>query len=196
MGASRTELAIDQFRSLPREWLPPSAVVDFMLLFGCGKPAVRLRLANEAGTDILSSWCRKAQLDFACDSEGFYCVSAEPGVADRILEIDRSTKPHEIDLGQRLGYPLCCCQRMARIGESGIDAYAQEISEWSFSGCYRRINPIGYRAGMALISHLPCSSHCAESLLIADCARGFVKAHASEPLLSFLANSRLVADEY
>lgn len=196
MGTPGTKIAaIAQFRNLPREWLPASAVVDFVLMFGCGKPAVRIQLADTARIEALAYWCRQSQLDFASDSEGFCCIATEPGAAKGILEVDRSKTPHEIELGQALGYPLCCCERIATIGESRIDSYVQEVVQWSFSRCYRRINPIGYRAGIALISHVPCSSDCHESLIIAECARLFVKAHASEPLLASLANSPLVVDE-
>ena len=197
MGTPRTKLvAIDQFRNLPREWLPASAVVDFVLMFGCGKRAVRTLLADIAGIERLSSWCEASQFDFASDPEGFCCVSTEPMAARGILDLDRSTTPHEIDLGQALGYPSCCCQRIATFGESRIDLYAQEVAQWSFIGCYRRINPCGYCSGTALISHLPCSPDCQESLVIADGARRFVMAHASEPMLSSLASSALVRDEY
>jgi len=196
MGAPGTELvAIEQFRNLPREWLAASAVVDFVLMFGCGKRAVRIRLADTAGIEHLSSWCDESHLDFASDSEGFCCVSTEPMAARRILELDRSTRPHEIDLGHALGYPSCCCDRIAMFGESRIDVYAQEVAQWSFIGCYRRISPCGYSSGTALISHLPCSPDCQESLVIANGARRFVMANASEPLLSTLANSALVRDE-
>lgn len=185
--------AIDHLRTFPREWLPSSALVDFLLLFGAGKPAVRVQVTNPEGDAELLSWCRDVDLDLAIDEESFACISVERGGARRILKIDRASEAHEIELGLALGYPLCCCQRIAAVGEVSIDRYAKEVSHWPFTGPYELINPSGYLEGRALVSHIPCSVNCESSLEIATRARRFVINHSSEPFLSCLARSKLVA---
>jgi hypothetical protein len=188
--------SIGHFRSLPLQWFYPSAVVDFMLLFAGAKPAVRVKLREHGGGVAFDSWCRGLELDYACDADGFACVSVKPHAADYILELDRSIEPHEVLLGQALGYPLCCCELIAKIGESQIDAYARQVAQWSFAGSYTRINPAGYDRGIALLSHLPCSVDCDRSLSIAERGRQFVLANSADPLLSHLAGSPLVLEEY
>jgi len=183
------------FRTLPAQWLYPSAVVDFMLLYAGAKPAVRIELRERKGAEPLYVWCRESELDYASDADGFACVSAEPGVARQVLELDRSWRAHEVELGRALGYPLCCCQQVAWIGESQIDKLARRVAHWTFTGPYARINPAGYVNGLALVSHLPCSVDCNQSLDIAEQACQFVRAKAAEPLLSSLASSPLVLDE-
>jgi hypothetical protein len=187
-------LIVARLRAVPFGLLRPSAVVDFALFFGCGKPAARLLIDSEGGVDALRDWCREAGFDFAADEDGFACVAREPGAAWRVLETDRRAEPHEVELGSALGYPACCCQRVASVGESGIDAYAAEVAGWHFRGDYRRINPAGFSVGQALISHLPCSPGCGASLEIANAARQFVLAHAAEPALLGLSRSPVVLE--
>lgn len=188
--------AIHYLRTLPTKWLYPSAVVDFMLLFAGLKPAVRVQLREPNSAEALALWCRQSELDYACDAEGFACISAQPVVAWQVLQLDRSLGAHEEELGRRLGYPLCCSQHVAQIGESQIEAYARRVAQWSFTGRYTRINPAGYVNGLALVSHLPCSVDCELSLSIAEQARLFVRTNNREPLLFPLASSPLVLDEH
>jgi hypothetical protein len=190
------ELALERLRTLPLSWLSPSALVDFLLLLLNEKPAVRLRIDSKSDMDYLRVWCRQSGFDLAADEDCFACITVEAGFASKVLELDRRTDAHEIELGLALGYPFCCCERVASIGESNIDSYAQEVARWPFAGQYRRINPSGYQSGLALISHLPCSPDCAPSLAIADRAREFVINHASEPILSSLRCSPLVSEEH
>jgi hypothetical protein len=184
---------IERLRSAPLRLLRPSALVDFVLFLACEKPAMRLTVDNEDGLDALRKWCKQSGFDFAEDGEGFACVSSESGTASRVLEIDRRADAHEIDLGQALGYPACCCERVAELGESEIDSYAATVARWSFEGTYRQINPVEYRSGRALISHLPCSPACDASLAIADRAYRFVMAHSEEPVLFELYRSPVVS---
>ena len=187
--------AIENLRALPWHSLRPSALVDFILLLACGKPAVRLQAEGGGDPRVmaeLSAWCRDRGFDMATDGEGFACVASEAGYAGRVLEIDRRPEPHELELGLALGYPRCCAERIAALGESGIDDYAREASTWLFAGPYRRINPSAYREGCALISHLPCSPACGPSLVLANRAWEFVLAHRSEPLLSALCHSPIL----
>ena len=172
--------------------LRPSALVDVVLFLACDKPAVRLIVDTADGLRALGAWSEGWGLNFASDGEGFACVGRGAGAAAVVLEIDRGVESHETELGLALGYPLCCCERVASVGESGIDAYAAEVATWAFEGEYRRTNPAGYRSGRALVSHLPCSLACEASLLIANRARAFVLEHACEPALIELARSPVV----
>lgn len=190
---AREDLRIELLRSLPLALLRPSALVDFVLFLACDKPAVRLKIDTADGLRALGAWSEGWSLDFASDEEGFACVGREDGAAALVLEIDRRAEAHETEFGLALGYPLCCCERVASVGESDIDAYAAEVDTWSFEGEYRRTNPAGYRSGRALISHLPCSPACQASLLIANRARAFVLEHAREPALTELSRSPVVA---
>lgn len=185
-------IAIEQLRSLPLNLLRPSALVDFILFLACGKAAVRLIVETADGLREIRDWSERWGRDFMADQDGFAVVGFEPGSALQILEIDRRVEAHEIELGLALGYPACCCERIALVGESGIDAHALIVAGWSFQGQYRRINPAGYRSGHSLISHLPCSPTCHASLRIANMARDFVLAHSQNPVLIDLPHSPLV----
>lgn len=187
--------AIESLRALPWELLRPSALVDCILFFSYCKPAVRLLVKGDNEQYLIKAllrWCHERELDFAFDSEGFVCIASNEGASEHILGIDRRSESHEIDLGLALGYPLCCCERVAAIGESGIDAYAIEVALWTFAGSYQRINPCGYRQGLSLISHLPCSPTCEASLEIANQSQIFLMANKSEPIFSRLINSKLM----
>lgn len=186
-------LEVEQLRSLPLGLLRPSALVDFILLFVCEKPAVRLIVKSEESLESLQRWCNRWRFDFSSEEDGFACVGVERGSAARVLDIDRRAEAHEMELGLILGYPRCCCERVASVGESNIDSHALVIAGWPFGGDYRRINPAGYRSGLALVSHLPCSPVCDASLAIANGARGFVLEHAREPMLSELYRSSVVS---
>lgn len=184
--------AIHPLRTLPLDSLYPSALVDFVLLFAGAKPVVRVELRARRGAAALASWCRHFGLHYAGDSDGFACISADENLPRRVLEMDRSVESHEADLGQALGYPSCCCQRVAQIGESQIDQYASQVAQWRFTGRYARINPAGYGNGLSLLSHLPCAVDCDRSLTIAEQACHFIREHSNEPMLTALAGSPLV----
>lgn len=190
---AREGLRLEALRSLPLRLLRPSALVDFVLFFACGKPAIRLIVDEADGLRALAAWSERWGFDFASDGEGFACVGRGAGSAALVLEIDRRAEAHETALGLALGYPLCCCERVASVGESDIDAYAAEVAGWPFEGDYRRINPSGYRAGRSLVSHLPCSPACEASLAIANRAHAFVLEHAREPMLTELYRSTVVS---
>jgi hypothetical protein len=133
-------------------------------------------------------------LDYASDDDNFASVSLEEGHASQVLALDRRAGAHELELGLALGYPVCCCERIASIGEANIDHYAAGIAQWTFAGPYRRINPVGYKSGLALISHLPCSQECRKSLTIAEHAREFVTTYRAERLFCSLASSPLLEE--
>jgi hypothetical protein len=179
---------MESLRALPWESLSPSALVDFVLLLACNKPAIRLIIKSRSAIGAVASWCSTIGFDFASDLDAHICVARGNGGAVRTLKIDQRPDPHEFMLGRALGYPGCCCERVAAVGESNIDLYAEEVAAWQFVGKYARINPSGYRRGYSLISHLPCHPACDASLGIANQARAFVLEHRNEPLLSNLSN--------
>ena len=192
--ATNTEdyLSLNHFRSIPFGLLRPSAVVDFVLFFASQKPAIRLLVSSETSAEALGIWCSKTGYDFATDQDGFSCIATSPGYAEAVLKIDQRLDAHEAELGSALGYPDCCCERLASIGESNIDAYASNVAGWTFVNEFRRINPTQYLNGLSLISHLPCSPNCEASLVIAKQARRFVLTHTTEPILRALLRSSLV----
>ena len=187
------QLALESLRTLPFASLSASARVDFMLLFASQRQTVRLKIESAVSLEHLRRWCQQSALDYASDESNFACVSRQAGCARDVLELDRRTEPHELELGVALGYPRCCCERIASIGESNIDSYASQVAQWPFRGPFTRINPSGYESGLALISHLPCSPECRESLAIAEKAFEFIRTNKSEPVLGSFVNSYLVA---
>lgn len=168
------------FAALPHELLPLSAKVDFLHLLGLEKPAVRTNVPEQA-MQALRRWCLRYGYGWDADEEGYCCVASSVGLAREVLEVDRRVEPHETELGLLLGYPRCCCEAIARVGESGIDDRAAEVARWPFKGRFRLIDPSGYRQGASLICHLPCRADCAASLEIAERAVRFLQPRLSEP---------------
>src|SRR5215212_6260522 len=124
---------VEGLRALPWGLLRPSALVDFIQFLACGKPAVRLLAKGDGERRLVESltiWCGERGLGLASDGEGFACVATEVAYADRVIELDRSPSSHEVELGIALGYPPCCCERVAAVGESRIDLYAAEVAAW------------------------------------------------------------------
>lgn len=168
------------FATLPRGELPLSAGVDFLHMLACGKPAVRFKLTEHGSAD-LTRWC--AAHGYACrvDEDGFCCVAPTVSLAERVLEVDRRSEPHELELGLLLGYPRCCCESVAEVGESAIDDHAAVVARWPYTGRYRLIDPSRYRRGESLVCHLPCSPTCTPSLELALRAARFLKVWLGRP---------------
>ena len=167
------------FRSLPHYLLPVSARVDFLHLLVAGKPAVRVK-AGEAALGPIGRWSAANGYDHAIDDEGYCCVATGDALAQRVLEVDRRVEPHEVELGLLLGYPRCCCEMIARVGESRIDEQAVVVAGWEFEGQFRLIDPSGYRHGASLVCHLPCSPVCSASLRMARRAARFLRRRLGE----------------
>lgn len=168
------------FAALPHELLPLSAKVDFLHLLGVEKPAVRTNVP-EPTIPALRRWCAHHGYGWDADEEGYCCVASSVELARKVLEVDRRVEPHETELGLLLGYPRCCCQAIARVGESGIDDWAAVVARWPFQGPFRLIDPSGYRQGASLICHLPCRADCAASLDVAERALKFLRPRLVEP---------------
>lgn len=175
---------INQMRSLPLNVLPVCARVDFLHFLACDKPAVRTKLPHELAKSSLEDWCINNGYILRVDSENFACIAREAKLAEWILEIDQSHEPHEQLLGLLLGYPKCCCDFIASIGESCIDAFEQQITKWNFSGNFKYIDPSNYLIGSSLICHIPCSSNCQPSLDLANQAINIIYKHKNESCLT------------
>jgi len=134
------------------------------------------------GLTEVAAWCQQYGLVLQADSEGYICIASTAELADLVLLVDRSVEPHERQLGKLLGYPVCCCNFVAALGEANIDWLAPEIANWLFVGRFRRIDPTGYLKGKSLICHLPCSPQCRASLNLAEKALDFIKANSEDPI--------------
>lgn len=169
---------IEIFRSYSltiAHFFPPSANVDF-LLFSVGiKPVVRIFL-NQENLELgkIQSWCKNQELFHFIDKEGCFFLSRSKKKLEIVLQLDHSPMGHELELGRHLGYPLCCCEQIARVGEKNIDAYEASLQKEKFQGEFYLIDPHTYKQGCAFISHVPCSYICKPSLLIAQYVVRFI----------------------
>ena len=171
--------AVSVFRTVPHDLLPASARVDFLHLLAAGKPALRVKV-EKSGVEPLARWSAGHGYGCAADDEGYCCVAADHTLARHVLEVDQRAEPHELELGLLLGYPPCCCEAVAALGESRIDEQALVVAGWSFAGPFRLIDPAGYRRGASLLSHLPCSPDCRASLRLARRAAKFLRRRLGE----------------
>lgn len=175
---------IQIFRSLPIDYLPASARVDFLHLIACNKPAIRTKLFDPTIKLSLEDWCNRYGFILRVDSEYFACIAREIRVAEQILELDQSQNSHERLLGLLLGYPECCSNFIESVGESNIDSIEKEVINWKFSGDFTRINPSKYLNGASLICHIPCSINCQSSLNLANQALNFINQYRNETCLA------------
>lgn len=182
--------AAEAFASLPHDHMPLSARVDFLHLTALGKPAARVKVPDGA-LPALERWCERHGYGWDADEEGYCCVARTEAQARHILEVDRRVEPHELELGLLLGYPRCCCEAIARLGESRIDEQALVVARWEFEGPFRLINPSRYRQGGSLICHLPCSPICARTLEIASRACRFIRPRLDHPAFATWSGSLL-----
>lgn len=145
----------------PWNELPPSVRVDALGLVA-GRPAIRFPMDGDRGR--VRDWCLTRGLSFAQDEE-FIVISTTD--ADSVLEVDRSSRPHVLELGLMLGYPRCCASLAERAGEGCIDLLAIRSSDWYLPGEWKLTDTSGYHHGSAFLSHVPCSSRCQASLALA-----------------------------
>jgi len=165
------------FRSLPSDVLTPSAGVDFLQFIGCAKPVVRTQVFNPNGIERLTAWCQTHGLGVESDHDGFICVAGSQSLADQALLLDRCELPHAREFGELLGYPSCCCDFIAQVGEQQMEGAEAEAAKWKFTGEFAKIDPAGYSQGCSLICHLPCCEHCVPSLQVAVRALTFIRDH-------------------
>jgi hypothetical protein len=148
-------------------WLRPSAITDLAQVVTNVRPALRSKLAVVNSRDEVCRFARSCGLFMIFDREGFFVLSHFSPLSRKILDVDCGDGNHTYALGRLLGYPTCCCRAAARVGDNGLDAWGAEIAARTFSGRFKAINPSGYIEGRALISHIPCSERCLQSLQMA-----------------------------
>lgn len=156
--------------------LAPSSYVDFLLLLGGLKPAVRLYVTEQRVQHAIKSWGEAHGYASASNQSGYIYIAKTLNDALRVQELDDSYEAHEYGLGLLFGYPQCCCRRAAEVGESKLDEWEETLSQ---DAAFRRkpnclIDPRGYSEGSSLISHIPCSAQCEASLSIAKAAHRIV----------------------
>lgn len=157
--------------------------VDWLLFIANLKPAVRIYL-EPPEQNILTKKLYFYGIPFSCDEEGYIAIANKKTIASHILNIDALPEPHARILGELLGYPICCCDFIERLGENYIDDISASYKRQVFLPYYRYIDPSCYLEGKALISHVPCSYTCDLSLKIARKAYNFLHLH-KERLLPF-----------
>lgn len=162
---SKINFDIEMFENLPMT-LQKSNYIDLLIFIANLKPAVRIK--TDGNNKCLIDWCINNQLYFSCGEDDYFYISRTKEIVERLKRTDASCVPHEYELGTLLGYPECCCKKISSVGEINIDKWEEAfINNSVFRGEYELINPKGYRDGYALLSHVPCSSTCRNSLEIA-----------------------------
>lgn len=150
-----------------------SARTDLLQMAARCRRCVRLRPVNEAALGAIAGWGRAEGLGIADDTE-FLFLSVDSGTALSALRADRSPSPHETELGNYLGYPLCCTHAVASRGEDNIDEAALQAGAWTLEPAFRLIDISGYLVGLSLLSHVPCSQRCSPSAAMADQAAAWL----------------------
>lgn len=157
----------------------PSFKVDFLLLLLDLKPCLRTPLKTKSIDEIaMNDWCQRFHFSFLIRGKDFFYLGRDKSMILKASEIDLSARPHEYEFGALLGYPTCCLEKIVKVGEANIDAYEAELSYQNFDGEFFLINPAKYLEGNAFISHVPCSSCCNNSLMIAKKLADFVRSNS------------------
>lgn len=161
--------AYESFKSHLHLLMPVSANVDVIqFLFGL-KPCVRTVIKDsQQEIEPFKKWCRQNNFCWHVDQENFIYFSMNPKLLQQVIHADHSNQKHEELLGNLLGYPECCCKKIAEIGEENIDAFEKYLCQKMFLNSYKLTNPKNYKYGKSYISHVPCSTTCFNSLLIAQ----------------------------
>lgn len=177
------------FFSVFAEAFPPSSKVDLMLLLLDIKPCLRTKIQNyKVFQRSLVTWCQAFHLHHAVALEDFFYLSRKAELVDDAIQIDHSSIPHEKSFGYLMGYPQCCCEKIALIGEENIDLYESTFAQETFEGEFALINPLDYRKGKAFISHVPCSSRCLPSVGQAKQLAHFLLSQRESPLFTSWIN--------
>ena len=161
-------MTVGQLARFPFGRFPLSTRVDLLRLFACSARVIRLRPFEDCGASAAREWATEAGLAAQVDGEGYVALGRSQERARRVLRVDASVDPHEEDLGRLLDYPECCVKAIATIGESAIDRRAAELSRAPHRDRFGLIDIAGYRYGLALVSHVPCSSACSPTLELAE----------------------------
>ncbi|MDP1394452.1 GNAT family protein [Lysinibacillus capsici] len=163
-----------------------SVLVDIVVFLGNpAKKAIRIPY-KKGENDFLTSFkqfCYINQFYYYYDDQ--YIIISKLNNVKNIHCIDISDEKHVEEFGILLGYPECCTEFMGKYDENDIDLLEELlIKEREYIGFYKAIDFSDYYNGIALISHIPCSSICNNSLMYA--------------LLTglYLVNNNKIIDEY
>lgn len=172
-----TYFNITAFINLPKN-LKKSDYID-LLLFLCNlKKSIRLGNNNFDTYLVMKNWCDKYNFSYTISSSNLMYISKFKILCLITQLIDDSSFNHSYILGRILGYPKCCCKKIALVGEKNIDNFEADLFNSSeLSTPYELINSSYYTDGTALISHVPCSHSCEESLKIALKAKKVITRH-------------------
>jgi hypothetical protein len=134
---------------LPWLDLPASVRVDILGVLAYGKPAIRIPL-RETVTSRVTDVITAVGWSAARDDE-YLVASPTLERARHILDVDRSTQPHALELGLLLGYPKCCARAAAVAGEENVDAQAVRLGAACDRVGTHNLDPRGYGEGIALV---------------------------------------------
>lgn len=154
------------WEKFPWDFFVPSLKVDFISFLSGTKDVMRSKLNSEHVPFL--GFLHDFDIKFFIDKEGYIFIATSQEHLKQALFLDISLNSHEVELGKLLGYPSCCVNKIKLISENNIDEYSKSFSkdlEDKFGDI--ALNIEYYEKGFALISHIPCSIDCSESLNIA-----------------------------
>jgi len=176
--------AYQRYTELFKGVLPLSTNVDVILLLLGLKESLRVIVPNgRAYTELLDLWTSEFKLCYQIVSGDFVYIATSDRKLVEVANFDQSLLPHEMELGRLLGYPDCCSSKVAQVGEDGIDSFETWLVAQPFLGEFKLINPLGYTKGRAFISHVPCSTTCEASLIIAKKLFNFLVHHKDKDFI-------------
>lgn len=172
---------INRFKGI----LPLSANVDLMLFLLGQKQCFRTRIkSKDRNLCNFFEWVSSNNFYYEIKQINYLYIGIEKDFISQVSKVDHSHKRHERELGILLGYPICCVEKIAEVGEEYIDDFENWLITQSFEGAFQLINPVNYRKGFAFISHVPCSTKCQESLAQALLFSKFLIENKNEKLLN------------
>ncbi len=176
---------------------PPSVNVDF-LLFLCGKKhSLRTQPKNRLDLPLFNQWSQQWGYTCSLDPDNYFYLSTNSDLLTQVRTLDHSVQSHERELGQLLGYPICCCEKIAEVGEGHIDAFERTYSSQKFWGPFRLIDPRNYQKGKSFSAHIPCSTTCVESLKQAETFVHFLLKNRQQKVFQpwFIELARIYGDQ-
>lgn len=170
-------------------YMPLSANVDIILMILGLKPAIRTKIKESNNFKYIDNWSKKWGYFSYMDQEEYIYIAPDDQLAHQMIQLDHMAQKKEDLFGILLGYPNCCTKKIKKIGEELIDKYESNLCQKKFEAFFELINPKDYRIGTAFISHVPCSTRCFDSLLIAQKLGFFILKNKKKPVLQGWVNA-------